>query len=555
MKRSLTLLILASCLLSIVLTVFNIDESYATPAQYEYYTATPNYAYAMYGVFWGSQSFTIGTVGPNHAMNATSVKFKAYRLGYPDMMNVSIRNIAYSWVPTGNDIYSGLINASTFTVSTAGAWYTVNFTTWDGSTYLQGSTKYAIVFRVPSGTVGNVAYLLEVNPGGYSGGNAVHSSDSGATWSLSARDADFEVWGEPIWGYTLEGLFDEETGLLYPVASRAVNVTAYFEDASSETFEVNGSYVYSPASQPLYFVFHLAVPRQYWLSTIENIGDTFYIFNGSQTTYDIEFFDLGGVTETMAFVSAKRLINGSYFTVDKRKFDATPKLQFGLVQGEKYTLVISDTTESYTFGELLTTADTTITLTLRGIDFPKATLLTYKYVRIYGLRGFSSPIGNITITYEDTLNLTISVYVEINYRNGTTAYSTTETTSSFIVSWLSADNNTDYQVVATITHERYGTYSWKQFMPRSYSTNPWVLGWLGNIDININNAIAVVIVIFVGAGFSMINPEVGAFLACCAAAALTIMGWLPLAPGLLIAAFCFTIMFGMVIAKRRVQYG
>ncbi len=372
------------------------------------------------------------------------------------------------------------------------------------------------------------------------------------TTTPSSSQMVYLIWGPTSWTFAFRGAYNETTGLLI---DNNTQVTAHYTDGTlPNTFTVNGTYNYVSSHRPEYFSYKLpsGKERQYWIGNTEYTGDI-YLFDDNLTRYYVVFLDLAGVLPDKPYIYAQYYVNGNLYTVEKRKVDVETKLSIELVMHRRYIFNIVDGS-SYTFGELLTTATTTITLTLRGIEFPKETILTYKYVRIYGLRSFATPTGSISITYQDTLNMTNSVTINILYRNGSIAYTSTQTTSSFVLSWMSAVNNTDYQVTATIDHQRYGTYTWAQFFGRSYTTNPWQLGWLGSIPyISLNNLIAIFIVAVIGASFSMMNPEVGAFLATCAAAGLTLMGWLPPAPGALLAAFCLCIMFGIVIARRRVQ--
>lgn len=365
--------------------------------------------------------------------------------------------------------------------------------------------------------------------------------------SESANDPKLTV--EWAYQFTLKGLYDENTGELL---ATGVNVTSYFSDGSSpETFEVNGTYYYNASSIPLYFSFDLAKNRQYWLSPEEE-SNTIYIFDDSTTTYTIAFLDLAGVLKNHPYVEAKRYINGSLFTVEKRKVDYENKVSMNLVNGTKYNVEVSNG-ESYTYGDLLMTSDTTITLTLRGIEFPKEIYLIYKYVRIYFDRAFGTPNGNITLTYQDTLNMTNLVEIFIDYRNGTNAYNATETSSSFIHTWTSALNNTDYQAKATIYHQQYGIFTVDKYFPRTYTSNPWsALAFLGTLPFSLEPLFAVLIILLVGGGFSVVNPEVGAFLATCTAAGLTYIGMIDIAPGALIAAFAFSIMLALIIKKRGV---
>jgi len=378
------------------------------------------------------------------------------------------------------------------------------------------------------------------------------------TFSLGSKGWNLvESWNFSLTppAFIFHGLFDESTGCLQSPSERAVNITAYFSDGSeTETFEVNGTYIYFSDSHPLYFLFELGLnDREYWVRQDEEVG-IIYIFNQTLTTYTISFLDLAGALADHPFVEAQRYINGTLMTVEKRKVDVENKVVMNLVNGVKYTITLQNGA-SYTFGDLLMTSQTTIQLTLKGIQFPKETLMTCKYVRIYGFRVFATPNGTITITYQDLLNLTNSVKIEINYKNGTNVYTDTETADSFSHEWASASNSTDYAVVCTINHERYGVYTWKNYYPREGSSSmPWGLDWLGtSLPFNTAYILPALLVLFAGGCFSQINAEVGAFAMVVVAILLAYMGWLPISGATLMTAFALVVLMALVVAKRRVE--
>jgi len=353
--------------------------------------------------------------------------------------------------------------------------------------------------------------------------------------------------------YGFHGLFDENSGLLKTESERAVNVTAHYTDKTSETFEVNGTYIYNTTLIPLYFHVELGTAdREYWLG-IEEVNINIYLFNGTLTSYTLSFLDLAGVLDTNPIVEAQRYINGSLMTMEKRKVDVENKITMSLINGVKYNIIIRDGA-SYTFGDLLMTSTTTIQLTLKSIQFPKETLLTYKYVRIYGTRVFDMPNGTIIITYQDTLNMTASVELYINYKNGTTVFSGTAYGNSWSYEWANAMNDTDYAVVCIIDHGKYGVYSWKQYFPQHLSSMPWGLDWFGkSLPFNTAYIIPALLILFVGGCFGAINAEVGAFLMVITAVIIAYMGWLPISGTVLVTAFTFAIIMGIIYAKRKVQ--
>jgi len=371
----------------------------------------------------------------------------------------------------------------------------------------------------------------------------------------SPYNIKFASFYEFNYQYIFKGVYDESSNQLKDPGERAVNVTAYYDDGTdSETFEVDTQFVYGAPSIPLYFHYELGTyDREYWLGPNEQ-GITLYIYNSTLTSYTINFLDLAGVLEDYPFVEAKRYMNGTLQLIEKRRVDVEKKILMSLVNGVKYNLIIQNGA-TYTYGDLLMTSVQTVTLTLKGIEFPREVELTYKYVRIYGTRSWDvGGTGNITITYEDLLALTTDVDIYINYRNGTNAYNTTIASDSFNHVWASALNNTDYAVICEINHQRYGTYEWRQFFPRTFSDPPFGLDFLGpSLPFATSIIIPMFLILFVAGCFSQVNAEVGAFMAVVTAIILTYMGWLVIPSGVLITAFCLAILMALIFAKRKVH--
>lgn len=370
--------------------------------------------------------------------------------------------------------------------------------------------------------------------------------------SLSICEVDIQNYDfQYPYEYVFYGLYNEESG---DWLTTGVNVTTHFlEGTPPVTFEVNGTYTYGFYDKPVYFNFNLTKDREYWLGMNENTA-TIYIFDDTTTTYTIAFYDFAGVLHEYSYIEAKRYVNATLRIVEKRRVDVENKIIMNLITDGLYTIVIGDG-DVYTYGDLRVTSTTSITLTLKAVDFPKETLLTYNYVRIYGIRDFGIPNGNITITYEDTLALTTSVDIYVNYKNGTNAYNATVASDSFIHVWSSALNNTDYAVVCDIDHQRYGNYTWKQYFPRTFSEMPWGLGFLGTLPFNTAYILPALLLVFVAGCFSAINAYLGAFATVVTGSILTYMGWLPIPPAFLIVTFTLAILMALIYAKRRITIG
>lgn len=350
--------------------------------------------------------------------------------------------------------------------------------------------------------------------------------------------------------YVLYGPYNENTGL---PDNTGVNVTVYFGVVKSpETFLLNGTTTAYYPLQPTYFLFNFTNERQYWLSDTET-NTTIYVFTESTTVYTISFLDLAGALDTYPFVEAQRYVNGTLHTIEKRKVDKEDKVTMSLINGQKYNIVIEDGS-TYTFGDLLVTSTTSIQLTLKGLEFPQNIILGYKYVRIYAFRVFgASGTGNITVTYQDTLLETTDVDIYIRYENGSNAYNATETANSFIHTWTSASNHTNYYVYATISHQRFGALEQQQYLPRAWSQAPWSLAILGTMPFATNTLIPIFLLLFTAGVFSALTVPVAGLGVMGVATLITYWGWISITPESLVAGWAFAIIIAIIWAKRRVS--
>lgn len=364
--------------------------------------------------------------------------------------------------------------------------------------------------------------------------------------------------------YIFYGTFWESTGDPEAPSQRQVEVTAYYEGNVTESFNVNGTndgsaYYYAAEYQPLYFEYDLPDPRQYWISSDE-VELSLYIFNGTFTIYSIEFKDLAGVLDDYPMILAKRLINGSYMTVEKRQVDKEDKVIMALENEVKYQIHIEDGT-SYSFGDVVftgTTDYTSIELTLKPLDFPQDVILTYRYVRAWAYRDYHD-LGNenITVRYEDTKLDTnwcnITIYY---YENHTAAYGPQNyTTNTVTMIWTAADNETDYLVVALIDHGTYGDdLTFRMPLARGYSTAPWGIDALGDLPYGIatSQLIPALILLIVMLTFSVLTAGVGGLITMAVASWMHYMGWITFDVNILVMAWVLAIIFAIIQARKRI---
>lgn len=143
------------------------------------------------GTKWEGQTFT-----PSVTHTISYVVLKMYKVNSPTHnITVSIRATS-SDLPTGSDLCSATINASTLTTNSSGANYTFTFGT---NPKLSAGTKYAICVNDSGDSSPNASVIFFNTSGSYSGGDMVRSTNSGSTWSFpgSGWDMYFQEWGEP----------------------------------------------------------------------------------------------------------------------------------------------------------------------------------------------------------------------------------------------------------------------------------------------------------------------------------------------------------------------
>jgi hypothetical protein len=106
----------------------------------------------------------------------------------------------------------------------------------------------------------------------------------------------------------------------------------------------------------------------------------------------------------------------------------------------------------------------TFDLMLKGQDL---SLLTYAYVRVYALRD----ADNITVVYKDELKETISAIIQIGIWKTKAGeqvmevvWNSTKYVPEFTETWLEADIYTNYQLVVTMNHERYGEWTYRNYL-------------------------------------------------------------------------------------------
>ena len=360
-----------------------------------------------------------------------------------------------------------------------------------------------------------------------------------------------------VGNYTFYGVNDEFAGTFLD-SSIYVTVQYASHGLSPVKFLLNGQYGYNTTVEPYLFQFELGdLDREYWLSPDQD-NLAIYVMNDTLTAYTLNFFDTAGILQGNTYVSAKTYVNGSLVTVERRKLDVTKSVSMNLVNGRTYQIVLENEETTYVYGDLLMTGVTFVQLTVRGVDFPKDTLLLQKYVRVYATRHSTGSVNTITVIYEDISENTASVDININYGNFTPVYYTTLYADSFTLNWNSAQANISYQLTVIAHHNTYGDLTFKQYLPgnNTQGTALFDLSFFGpSWGFNSSALLPAIIILFAAGCFSALNAEVGAILMSVTAAILTYMGWIPIPVGSIVAALALAILMALVYHKRRGGYG
>ncbi len=184
---------------------YGADMLFATkgsPTLDEYWnTGGTGYGANITGATWAYQTFTTNSTDVSRSVK--SIKLSLLRVSTATgvgTVTVSVRHTSNCTtplcggnycLPTGADIATTTLDGDSF--STSYTWQEFAFTTEE---CLEANTTYAIVVSAINGDSNNYIRWYWTAAGGYGGGNAGGSTDSGVTWSGScSSDYLFEVWG------------------------------------------------------------------------------------------------------------------------------------------------------------------------------------------------------------------------------------------------------------------------------------------------------------------------------------------------------------------------
>lgn len=495
---------------------------------------------------WGSANVSNSVYiakGEGGTINQGHVDAEAYAASFPDPLVPTHNGICYP-------IYTVYADNTVVTSNPAiGAEVTVNGSAYSTPAYFSLSNGNHTFTADPS--------LIYLDAGYVFANYTVNGTDTYTTSSVTLNitaptniSLSYDMYSDGLFHFY--GPYNETSGSLI---NENVTVVAHYNNAANYEFILNGSSVYPPDYNVMYFEFFFSdnTTRQYWIDPSELVSSIYVFKPDDPVTYTINFLDYTGVLQTYPYVTVQAYVNGSLFTVEKRMVDEENTFLVSLIMGNKYTLIIGNEANSFVYGEYVATASTAVQLILRGVDLPKETLMQYKYLTFYVYRDFSS--SSVLFFYNDSKAATISLTISFIDPTGVTAYSAIyNSVDTVTLNWTSAVNATSYQVLVVVEHGDYGDVDWRQYLIGEFGVGPAMFdfGFLGDWSFDLTYLFPAIIILFIAGCFSALNAEVGAILVVIFGVLLSAMGWIPIPVGSLVAAGAFAILMALVYNKRRV---
>jgi len=319
---------------------------------------------------------------------------------------------------------------------------------------------------------------------------------------------------------------------------RVADANYYVFDSVPVGFEWNVSYV----NVSRYFIPTGDAVEVFWLFDLDAIGED-YLF----TVYAYQAL-------LPAWLETARHVNDTERLIERRTINATQnQVPMVMVTGATYFMQIrgSDGT-TYDFG-IFVPGSNDPTLRLNPITFSSRIQMAYRYLQVEGER--NSTNERITVNFNDELNQTTWLDLEIQYKNGTTAWesNTTNPGPTYQFQWTNADNSTNYIGVMEVAHETFGNMTHNMNYPLNPSyAQPFNLTFLGTTPDGFpqSDLISFGIVFSTAAVFSTVTAPVGGFMAIITALALYQLGWVDWNTDLMIMALTLVVILAIHRARR-----
>lgn len=295
----------------------------------------------------------------------------------------------------------------------------------------------------------------------------------------------------------------------------------------------------------------------------DNFTRIYYVFAQTENIYVIQvgqpvvinyFTVLDYVGVTNAYLESRLNINGTERVIERWRIDKTTSLlPFTMTFGATYTIRLVCDQGIYVFG----------TWVAQGMGTEKDYMIdshTFPVVspNSYGISVTASRVNTTWIQayFNDSYANTTWVRINITEYGATTPLFTQNTTTYPVtVNWLEGGTGENYYVTVEIYSTLLGNQAWSFPCPAPPSvsgSNPWIaLRSLGTFPFDPAELPAVLIVMVVGAAFSLYSVPLGIIVQWLVAALLVYLGWLAISWAWLTLAGFIIIILAVVELKER----
>ena len=276
--------------------------------------------------------------------------------------------------------------------------------------------------------------------------------------TIASYGEDFRVFSETYdYVFTMKGLFLENGTF-----DGAVTVTAHYLSDSEER-EVDGEIELGYDEKPIQFTWDLSGGGTRRIYTYEGSYDI-YLFTPEDdySSYSFYIKDYSGsIGSGDTYLESLRVVNGTERVVERVLiWDTVNAVPLTLTIGQIYILQARLYDDSiYRFGYFTPGSDPTPTLTISGIPFSDQAHYVGEHISVEAARPNAT---HIQTAYENLLEDTTDLLIEICYMNGTQIWNDTTLNDDIIFNWYGADNETDYLVNFEAYSEFYGNISYSK---------------------------------------------------------------------------------------------
>lgn len=250
------------------------------------------------------------------------------------------------------------------------------------------------------------------------------------------------------------------------------------------------------------------------------------------SVYYLTLYDLTGVfASTSGQLLIRRFIaeNLTYINYDSWSADLT--MTVWLMENQYYQFDVISGVHQRNIGQILADAVQSKTIWIRELIMDNVYYL-HEYVSWSAYR--DNATGGIIVSYEDNLAGTENGAVYIYDWNGTLVYVSTFLADEYSLAWLNGENDQNYYVTLTVTHDNFGTIT--ETIPINLLLSEYVVDFPVSITALVARSSpfplitvgSLALLITIALGFGASHASTGMLIVSVLAAGFWLFGWLPI---------------------------